>query len=273
VPGRFDLQGRGIVQPVQRRDVFVDTEGLVTDVRVKHGDMVQKGDVLVTLRNTDLDVRLADVQGQRRSVFEQLAAIRRMRHQANLPEEEKIRLGGQLLELEQRYRGLDMQFQLLMKKREQLEVRSPISGQVTTWNVDKQLLNRPVTKGQVLMTVANPDGPWEMEVYMPENRMGHITRARDTLGAYLPVEYVVATDPTKQCSGRIKSVNATAELHEEHGHAVWVLVDIDKSDLTDPRPGATTIAKVHCGHRPIGYVWLHEVYEFIQSRVLFNLGF
>ena len=273
VPGRFDLKGSGVVRPVQRRDVFVDTEGVVTRVLVEHGDMVERGDVLVQLRNTDLEVQLADVQGQRRSVWEQALAIRRMRHNSDLPEQEKTKLGGQLLELEQRYRGLDLQFKLLLTKHEQLQVRSPLSGQVVTWNVNRELLNRPVTKGQVLMTVANPDGRWEMEVFMPENRMGHITQARDELGQYLPVEYVVATDPTKKLEGRIVGVKKTAELHEEHGHSVSILVDIDKQDLTDPRPGATTTAQVHCGYRPLGYVWLHDVFEFVQSRVLFNLGF
>jgi hypothetical protein len=41
--------------------------------------------------------------------------------------------------------------------------------------------------------------------------------------------------------------------------------------VAEPRPGATVVARIHCGRRALGYVWLHEVWEFIQSRVLFRL--
>ena len=41
--------------------------------------------------------------------------------------------------------------------------------------------------------------------------------------------------------------------------------------LKDPRPGASVTAKVHCGRRSIGYVWLHDLFEWFQSRVLFHI--
>lgn len=273
VPGSFDLEGRGVIQPIMRRDVFVNTEGEVTKVLVKHGQMVEKGQVLAEIQNNDLDARLAKVHGELLAARERADAIRRLRHNTAMPNNEKVQLDGQLLEIQAEIRGLDLQYQLLLKEREHLVVRSPIDGQVTTWDVEHQLLHRPVSKGQVLMTVADPNGPWEMEIYMPENRMGHITQAREELGKYLPVEYIVATDPTQTLQGRLVEVNRTSQMHEEHGHAVWLRVDVDKDEIADPRPGATTTAKVHCGYRPLGYVWLHEAFEFVQSRVLFNLGF
>ena len=36
------------------------------------------------------------------------------------------------------------------------------------------------------------------------------------------------------------------------------------------RPGASETAKVDCGTRPLGYVLLHDVFEFLQSRVFFR---
>jgi hypothetical protein len=34
--------------------------------------------------------------------------------------------------------------------------------------------------------------------------------------------------------------------------------------------GADVKAKIHCGRAAIGYVWFHELWEFIQSRILFR---
>ena len=50
-----------------------------------------------------------------------------------------------------------------------------------------------------------------------------------------------------------------------------VRVAIDKEELPQRRPGATVTAHVHCGKRPLGYVWLHEAIAFVQSKILFRL--
>ena len=39
-PANFELQGEGTLEPVDRRDVFAGIDGVVEDVFVKHGDMV-----------------------------------------------------------------------------------------------------------------------------------------------------------------------------------------------------------------------------------------
>ena len=62
----------------------------------------------------------------------------------------------------------------------------------------------------------------------------------------------------------------SAEVHGDEGNTVLVKVAIDQEGL-EKRPGADVIAKIHCGYRPMGYVWFHDVLAFIQSRVLFRL--
>jgi hypothetical protein len=33
------------------------------------------------------------------------------------------------------------------------------------------------------------------------------------------------------------------------------------------RPGATVVARIHCGRRSLGFVWLHEFWEAIRLRL------
>ena len=54
---------------------------------------------------------------------------------------------------------------------------SPITGDVITWQVAEKLQLRPVEKGQLLMTVADPTKEWELEIHMPEDRMGAVAKA------------------------------------------------------------------------------------------------
>lgn len=104
---------------------------------------------------------------------------------------------------------------------------------------------------------------------MPENRVLHVIAARQASSGPLKATYVLATDPGQQRSGTVEEVQSIAEVQEEQGHSVRMRVAVNEADLAAPYPGAAVMARVHCGRRPVGYVWLHEVWEFIQLRLLF----
>jgi hypothetical protein len=41
--------------------------------------------------------------------------------------------------------------------------------------------------------------------------------------------------------------------------------------VSDPKIGAEVTAKVYCGKRSVGYVWLHDLIDFIRAKILFRL--
>jgi multidrug efflux pump subunit AcrA (membrane-fusion protein) len=272
IPADFELEGRGTLQPVTRREVFAGIDGVVQVVHARHGDVVRQGDLLAELRNVDLDVQITDLKGQRATTLEKKNAIdRAMLGESRLTPVERTRLKGEGLEARQALDSIDIQLELLARKRKQLEVRSPIDGEVVTWNVVDLLERRPVHRGDALITVADPSGDWELEVRMPEDRMGHIVRAQQANDGSLDVEYILATDPGTSLAGRVKEVHRSAEVRGEEGNTVLIKVSIDPGELSHPRPGAEVTARVHCGRRPLGYVWFHDLVAFVQSRILFRI--
>ena len=46
---------------------------------------------------------------------------------------------------------------------------------------------------------------------------------------------------------------------------VRVKVPIDRRSLTQPRPGATVEARIFCGRRSLGYVWLHDLVDAVRG--------
>ena len=86
----------------------------------------------------------------------------------------------------------------------------------------------------------------------------------------LPVTYILATEPGTLHYGTVQEIDRSAEVRGDEGNTVLIKVAIDKADLPDRRPGATVTAQVFCGYRPLGYVLLHDVIAFVQSRILFR---
>ena len=279
VPAELRLEGKGTLEPVHRREVFAQIDGVVEKIEpgVEGGADVKAGQLLATLRNRDLEVAIADVLGKRASSEEQLVSTRRsLLEDDKISADEKLRLAGRRAQLEREVESLAAQLALYAEKKKELEVRSPIDGVIVTWQVRDLLLLRPVEKGQVLMSVADKTGPWELEIKMPDDRLGHINRAAteaQAAGKELVVDYILATDPGTRHRGGVKEIHEQAEVRGDEGNTVLVRVTIDPSrhEKEELGAGASVTARVACGQRPLGYVWFHDVLSFIQTQVLFRL--
>lgn len=271
-PADFNLEAKGTLEPVERRDVFAAVDGEVDDLFVKHGDLVTKGQPLAKLRNTDLQVAITRVDGEITTTQEQIASLTRILHEdRQLSATDRVRLSGQALEAKQKLLSLRTQRSLYEEKSKDLHVLSPADGIVVTWDLYNLLISRPVQRGQVLMRIADPTGPWQLELQMPENRIGHIVKAQSELGPELDVEYIVATEPDRRHHGKVKEIHGSAEVRGDEGNTVLIKVGgVEKAELPDLRPGATVTGKVYCGRRAVGYVWLHDFFAYIQSRIFFR---
>ncbi len=274
VPGEFKLHCKGTLEPVERRNVFAPSEGTVEEVYVEHGDVVKKGDLLARLRSTDLGVQIEKVRGDRDATRAALSKIERemLADQKRLTAEDRNQLSGNRLELRRRLETLNTQVTLYESKQAELEVRSPVDGVVVTWDVKNKLINRPVQRGQELIRIGDLDKDWQLELNMPEDRMGYLAKQQKEMGQDLYVRYILATDTGTEHEGRIKEVQLLAEPHGDEGNSVSIKVTINQNDLLREhvRPGATVSAKVFCGRRPIGFVWFHDLVAFIQSKILFR---
>ena len=279
IPAELRLEGKGTLEPVHRRDVFARIDGVVEKLEsaLDHGAGVKAEQLLATLRNTDLEVALTDVLGRKASSEEQLVATRRaVLEDKKISADEKTRLAGRAAQLQREIESLEAQRKLYDTKKLDLEVRSPIDGVIVTWQVRDRLMLRPVEKGQSLMSIADKTGPWELEVHMPDNRLGHVNRAvlaAKQAGRDLIVDYIVATDPGTRHYGTVKEIHEQAEVRGEAGNTVLVRVTIDpeRHEKEELGAGATVTARISCGKRPLGYVWFHDVLSFIQSQILFRI--
>ncbi len=273
VPYPFAVEAPGTLQPVVRRDVFAAADGTIDRVLVRTGDRVAPGDVLFELRNSELELAEADLIKQMNENEQELLNAQRAYNEGNrtLTQAEQTRLLGQIAVFEQRRESLRRQGALFTEKREQLKVRSPLAGQVATWNVEELLTQRPVRRGQTLVSLIDPDGAWEIEVRVPEDRFGHVAAATRRSEAPLGLTFVSAADPNRRYQGTVREIHLAAEPQGEEGNVVSVRADFDKRQLAQLQAGADVRVRIDCGRRSLGYVLLGDAWAFVQTRVLFRL--
>jgi multidrug efflux pump subunit AcrA (membrane-fusion protein) len=273
VPYRFEIEARGTLQPIVRRDVFASADGTIDKIHIRTGDRVAANDVLFELRHNELDVAEADLIKQINENEQELLNAQRAYNEGSrtLSAAEVNRLLGQVAVFEQRRDSLRRQAQLFAERREQLRVRSPIAGQVATWNVSELLAERPVRRGQTLTSLVDPDGEWEVEIRVPEDRFGHLVESHDAGKEPLSVTFVLATDPGREYVGTVRKMHLAAEPHGEEGNVVRVVAAIDKKQLAQLQTGADVRVRIDCGRRSVGYVLLGDVWAFVQSRILFKM--
>jgi multidrug efflux pump subunit AcrA (membrane-fusion protein) len=276
IPTDFRIESPGTLQPVVRRDIFAPRSGLVDEVLVAHGAEVSAGQPLVRLRDPALDLELERVDGELETAQRQLDAVRATRTNRQVRDAnptDVYRLSAEERELQQRLTNLRNELELLNRDRDALVVTSPIAGRVLSWDIGNRLIARPVERGEVLATVADLSADWQLELAVPDDRIGYVLAAQQALDKALPVRFRLSSDDREQHAGHIVEISQTADVNPSEGNTapsptVLVKVALDDMQLSEAslrelRPGVSARAQIDCGRRPLGYVWLHDIWDAV----------
>ena len=272
IPAEFTVTGPATLWPALRREVFASETAIIDQILVAHGDTVSANQPLIVLRDPELEAESPRILGEIATVSERLKGVQSARLTGgNTPDAaaRSRQLTVDEEELKERLRTLELQRAELEERQAALTLRSPIAGQVLTWDVAQQLSARPVERGQSLLTIGETSGPWIVEIQVADKEIGHLLRAQQILKPDLDVDFLVAAEPGKICHGTIESRSMTAESDDTARSRVRVVVAFDRNQIDQPRPGATALPRIHCGKRSLGYVWLHDLIDAIRTRLLF----
>jgi len=273
VPADFQIEAGGELQPKIQRQVFAATNGEVQALHLGHGESCDAGDVLLTLRNSQLELDLRRINGELQTTRTRLAASRAAMLGLDRSQPDAIARFNQLTaeeqELKEALSSQERQLEILEGERDKLEVRSPIPGRVLTWNIDELLESRPVRLGQALLSVADVEGPWHLELHVPERHIGHVLQAQQDIDPKLAVTYILQSDPGTSHAGHIDKMALASTFDDREGDSVKVTVEIDARQIAQLRPGAYVRGKIDCGEKPLAYVWLHDLVAAFQRWIMF----
>lgn len=276
IPYPFRISSEGKLQPTVRRKVFAQLDGTVENVLVTENQLVEADQPLLELRSDGLDMEQRKLQGERLTLQAGIDAMmaRRLADQRGQQPADPAELqaaAAQESDLRQQLAAVNRQIELHASMREKLTVRSPIAGRVITWNLQDVLADRPVGRGQLLLEVVDPTSAWNLELELPDRRIAQVLRAKGASEEPLPVTYILASNPGTRLGGSFRSIEKRTNSSPDAGQYVRVLVDIEKAEGIEFQPGTKVQAKIDCGKRPMIKVWMNDIWQFVQSRILFRI--
>tara|TARA_R110002124_G_scaffold68346_2_gene185063 strand:- start:67 stop:2115 length:2049 start_codon:yes stop_codon:yes gene_type:complete len=272
-PADFKIEGTGSLQPVDQQNVFATADGVVDQILVRQGEHVSAETTLITLRDSDLELESSRVRGEIQTSLKRLAVIQAARLGLNPTDANALQQANRLTaeeeELNERLKSLNEQATLLKNQQDALTLKSPITGEVLTWDLQEKLLARPVQRGQRLLTVADLQGPWVLKMEVPDSEIGHVLAAQRENKQPLSVSFLLLTDPDQTYQGTIEKIAAIAEPDADGKPVVQITVKLDHETIKGLRPGASVLPQIDCGTRSLGYVWLRRLFEAVQRELFF----
>ncbi len=275
----FRIRATGELVPVERSQVFAPHDGIVERVVVEHGSVVAEDDVLLVLKDPELDLAESELVGERATLTSQLASLRATRLGLAGDRENNVaryRLSAEEATIELKLASLAEREKLLASQRESLTVRSPRAGQILTWQVADRLARRPVERGQALLLVADTEAGWQLHIDVPDDRIGYVEQAIAANRLTIDYQLAAANGQHDQQFSKATLVSL-AERASEHEDSlgntnttielVAAPVDDTRAELQTAalRPGGSLRARLDCGERSLGFVLFHELGRRIRD--------
>jgi hypothetical protein len=304
VPYELKMESHGKLVPWARRVVYAPTAGQIQKFAVEPGDVIPEENELATLFSTELAQKLRTIVAAVKGAEEEARAARhstvagvsenekgKFHESEALKQElvkEKKRELRQFIEQNNANPAEDKygEFYLRAPKftpEEKSRLNRP-EWTVLNGNFKDDWLNRPAKPSDPILKLGAKDGPWEIELRIPQKHISQVLKAYEgSHGEPLDVDFLLRSDPTRTYRGKLYRDRIASEAipnrdeKDESEPEVIAYVSIDDPSI-DPAyalsrealtSGTEVHAKVRCGKHRLGYSLFYGVWEFFYEKVVF----
>lgn len=249
-----------ILEPGARAEIRTRVPGLIQDVRVKEGQLVERGELLAKLHNPEIEAR-AEILARQVLLAEHALGAAQSRADWGAVEQharDRQRLAAELGEAQQ--------------KRAELELRAPFRGLVITPQI-AQRVGEYLREGEEFCLLVNRD-VMQARVLVPDAEL-------EDVSPEAPAKLKVSALPLKTFTGRVKQILPAAALDrplarpekiERRGQELFNYFAVT---LEFPNPtgqlqeGMTGTAKVYGRRYPLAWRAARSVWRWGRSQIWF----
>ncbi|MCI0699465.1 MAG: hypothetical protein L0241_00070 [Planctomycetia bacterium] len=312
VPSELRMEAKGQMLPVEIAKIFPPLEGRVRELRVRPGDRIDPGTEAVVLFSTELEDEIGRATSERDEANNQIRDYSLALDDPQLDPQQRLNLIARKGTAEGRR---DKALQDINDRNIQYNAGKPNTRGyfravappfdtklarpigATRWTVlnddrRESLLGRTMRPNEELLRVGNLEGPWHIELKIPQRSVGQVLRAFadpnqhkvDKAGRkYLEVDVLLSSQTDTSYLGWLYRDEMAAEAvpnkneHDENEPVVtaYVKLSVDgiKEEERIPREmfvtGLEVRTRIRCGDQPLGYTLFHGVYEWFYEKVIF----
>jgi hypothetical protein len=257
----------GVLVPARREHIYAPEYGVVTDLAVGDGTVLKPDKLfLCRLKNDDLEIQLQEAEGQLSAVHARMAALESGRGSRG---SESALIAAEQAELKEKVDSLGRQIEIFERRKASLTLSAPFSGQVYGEHLAETLTGRPVLRGQYLFEIADPTGPWELQLRIPEADAGHVIQTFTGSGKKPIVRFSLETSAETELEAELSSLADHTEVDAAGVLTILATARLDSLTEDQKRAGAGVIARIHCGQSSAGYVWFRKLIEFYHRKLRF----
>ena len=263
----FEIECSGRLMPTIRREVFAGIEGEVIEVLVNESDQVEEGQIIARLKSRELEKVLLDQTGHLSQKMKARDAARADLRTKTTPQQrgQSARDQAQLEILNSEIETIHRQLELLERQQEQLVIRAPISGTITTDRSRERLLDRPVHRGESLLEIMDEAGAWQLELAISERKSGHFLSYQQQQ-SNVPVKFRLLSMAPKTFESRVTRLADRMVTNPEIGTSSLIFCDISNLELPSRQIGSEVSARIQCGRKSLLFLWFHEFFELLQRH-------
>ncbi|MHB1423682.1 MAG: HlyD family secretion protein [Gemmataceae bacterium] len=312
VPYELKMDSTGKLVPWARRTVYAPTAGQVKEFKVDPGSVVNEKTPLAVLYSPELFQKLSEMDAAIDGIIEEMRAAERGTSNAPSGQSAKDQ-SKELMEGAENKKEMERR-----KQRERQEfvennnanpakpgeyyLRAPTftseerdrlghrEWTVLNGNFNEEWRDRYAKPSDAILKLGAKDGPWELELRIPQKHISQVLKAYEGSGVKdldegkaLDVDFLLRSDPTRTYRGLLFRDHISSEAipnrdeKDESEPEVIAFVTIDH-DSIDPAyklsrealtSGTEIRAKVRCGKHAMGYSLFYGVWEFLYEKVVF----
>jgi hypothetical protein len=293
VPYPLKMKAKGTLQPEHTehlRWVYTPMAGHIEAFLVQPGERVHKGQPLVRMRDTEVQLRIAEYRNKIEQFENEENILRAQLDQGEA--KDRFQTTKEMLKA-QKNRELNEDSLRRLTERIHADDRAPgtfdLISPVDNWvvlNYDfrETLTNKYVKPSDPILRLGDVDAEWEVEVKIPQKYAGHVLEAYQIENKKdLDVKIVPLTSPTRSFLGKLRRIDIAGEAvpnlddknESEPVVKAWVRIegdDIPEGDRVPPDMLLTDTeveVKINCGNRAMGYSLFHGIWEYFYEKVVF----
>lgn len=271
------VTAQGILLPLNTQYVCAPRDVTVQKIHVGHGDLVTKGDNLVTLTSRELEQQLTTLDGEIKQLISRRDGLLHESSRSSQSDNDRAKKQAEAAVINKKLEWKNKLRELINEEKDQLTVKAEFDGRVDAWEID-ELTDAPLNRAAPILQVFRHDSQWAVKALVPENRARHLNGAdpenvRIAINSH--VQPGLRGSKIKIGPGTPFGPGTANPQSESESPAKAVQIEIShqppdgvpsqQTDKVTYKPGAPADVMFDCGTAPAGYLLFEDALHSIRK--------